>query len=72
MGPYAWGDKEIAGFDVMRLLVFYIVFVAVGQGIAYLLGRAVEHWSEAASLPVFLTCFFFMLWGAWRLAVRVT
>lgn len=55
----------------MRLLVVYIVFVAIGQAIAYAAGRAVEIWSPATSLPVFLSLFFFMLWAAWRLAVKV-
>jgi len=56
----------------MKLLAFYIVFVVVGLGTAYVIGRTVENWSAAASLPVFLACFFFVFWAAWRLAVRVT
>jgi hypothetical protein len=48
-----------------------MVFVAIGEAIAYAVGRTVETWSPGASLPIFLTCFFFVLWGAWRLAVRV-
>jgi hypothetical protein len=56
----------------MRLIVFYVVFVLIGLAIAYFIGRAVEHWSAPASLPVFLACFFFVFWAAWRLAVRVT
>lgn len=55
----------------MKLLVVYIVFVAIGEAIAYVAGRTVEIWSPATSLPVFLSLFFFMLWAAWRLAVRV-
>jgi hypothetical protein len=54
------------------LLAFYIVFVLIGMVVAYLIGRAVEQWSAGASLPVFLACFFFVFWAAWRLAVRVT
>jgi hypothetical protein len=61
----------IGGFVAMKLLVFYIVFVAIGEGIAYAAGRTVELWSPATSLPVFLGLFFFMLWAAWRLAVKV-
>jgi len=56
----------------MRLLAVYIAFVAMGEAIAYAAGRTVEMWSPATSLPVFLTFFFFVLWGAWRLAVKVT
>jgi hypothetical protein len=55
----------------MKLLVFYIVFVGIGEAIAYAAGRTVELWSPATSLPVFLAAFFFVLWGAWRLAVNV-
>jgi hypothetical protein len=56
----------------MRLLAIYVVFVLIGLAIAYVIGRAVEQWSAAASLPVFLACFFFVFWAAWRLAVRIT
>ena len=55
----------------MRLLVVYIVFVAIGEAIAYAAGRTVEVWSPATSLPVFLSAFFFVLWAAWRLAVKI-
>lgn len=55
----------------MKLIAVYVVFVLVGEAGAYLVGRTVEHWSETASLPVFLTCFFVVFWAAWRLAVRI-
>ena len=55
----------------MKLLVFYIVFVAISEAITYAAGRTVELWSPATSLPVFLSGFFFVLWAAWRLAVKV-
>jgi hypothetical protein len=55
----------------MKLLAVYIAFVLVGEAIAYFAGRTVEIWSPATSLPVFLSCFFFVLWAAWRLAVKV-
>ena len=66
--PHGGGNR---GFAAMKLLVFYIVFVAIGEAIAYVAGRTVEIWSPATSLPVFLSLFFFMLWAAWRLAVKV-
>ncbi len=56
----------------MKLIAFYVVFVVIGELIAYFIGRSVEHWSEAASLPVFLACFFLVFGIAWRLAVHVT
>lgn len=55
----------------MKLIVFYVVFVLIGESLAYFIGRTVEIWSKAASLPV-LACFFLVFWAAWRLAVRVT
>jgi hypothetical protein len=58
--------------QVMRLIAVYVVLVLVGVLIAYGVGRAVEHWSEQASLFVFLGLFFCSLWGGWRLAIRLT
>jgi hypothetical protein len=60
-----------SGVRHMKLLVVYIVFVLVGEAIAYFAGRTVEIWSPATSLPVFLSFFFLVLWAAWRLAVKV-
>ena len=56
----------------MKLIAVYVVFVLIGDAVAYFVGRSVEHWSMSASLPVFLACFSFVFWAAWRLAVRVT
>jgi hypothetical protein len=56
----------------MRVLTFYVIFVLIGDIGSYLIGRTVESWSETASLPVFLACFFLVFWVAWRLAVKFT
>lgn len=56
----------------MQLMIYYIAFVIVGEFGAYLVGRTVEQWSPATSLPVFLSCFFVVFWLAWYLAVRLT
>jgi hypothetical protein len=48
------------------------VFVLIGDVGSYLVGRTVEHWSPAASLPAFLACFFIVFGIAWRLAIKVT
>ena len=56
----------------MQLMAFYIVFVLIGEVGAYFVGRFMENWSETASLPVFLGCFFIVFWIAWVLAVRLT
>ena len=73
MGPYAHAahGRCIGAPKNMKLLVFYIVFVAIGEAITYAAGRTVELWSPATSLPVFLSGFFFVLWAAWRLAAKV-
>jgi len=47
----------------MKLIAVYVVFVLIGLTIAYGVGRTVEHWSETASLPVFLAAFFFVFWS---------
>lgn len=70
---YGEGTWGIAGdIAAMKLIAYYVGFVLIGDVVAYLIGRSVEHWSPTASLPVFLACFFFVFWAAWRLAVRVT
>ena len=56
----------------MRLIAVYVALVLVGILIAYGVGRTVEHWSEQASLIVFLTLFFGSLWAGWRLALKLT
>jgi hypothetical protein len=56
----------------MQIIAVYVVLVIIGEFGAYLLGRTVEYWSPAASLPTFLACFFVVFWIAWVLAVRLT
>ena len=67
-----FGGDNVRGTIVMKLIAVYVVLVLIGELIAYFIGRTVEHWSNTASLPVFLACFFFVFWGAWRIAIRVT
>jgi hypothetical protein len=64
--------RVIEGIPAMKLIACYIAFVLFGEAIAYIIGKSVEQWSQPASLPVFLACFFFVFWAAWRLAIRVT
>jgi hypothetical protein len=57
----------------MELLIVYVVLMLIGDLIDFGIGYAVSTmWSDAASLPVFLACYFFTLWLAWILAVRIT
>jgi uncharacterized membrane protein len=55
------------------LIVYYVVFMIVGDLSAYLLGLGVEReWGSEASLIAFLALYFLFLWVAWILAVRIT
>jgi len=57
----------------MWLLIYYLIFVAVGDVAAYLIGIAIERvWGSYPSLVVFLSLYFAVLWIAWVVAVRVT
>jgi hypothetical protein len=56
----------------MSLLVVYIALIIAGDLVAYFVGLAVERTIPAASLPVFLAMYFFVLWIAWVIAVRIT
>jgi hypothetical protein len=57
----------------MKLIAVYIVFVILGDAVAYFVGRTTEQFaSQSLSLSVFLACFFLVFWLAWVLAVRVT
>ena len=50
-----------------------LVFVLIGDAIAYFIGRTTENFaSQSLSLSVFLGCFFVVFWLAWVLAVRAT
>jgi len=56
----------------MQLIAAYVVLVLIGDLIAYAIGTGVEYFSEAASLPIFLATYFFVLWIAWVIAVLIT
>ena len=57
----------------MMLIVYYVVFMVVGDLSAYLIGLFVENeWGSNASLTVFLALYFIFLWVAWVLAVWMT
>jgi hypothetical protein len=56
----------------MKLLLIYAGLVAVGEAAAIGLGEVFEITFPRASLLVFLGLFFFVLYAAWRLALRIT
>ena len=57
----------------MGLIVWYVVFMIVGDLAACLIGLGVEpRFGSHASLVTFLVLYFMFLWVSWVLAVRVT
>lgn len=56
----------------MKLITYYIVISLVANIAAIALCLAIETVVPWASLPIFLTLFFLILWAAWILAVKLT
>ena len=57
----------------MKLIVYYLVFMVVGDLSGYFLGLITERtFGSQPRLIVFLTLYFLFLWLAWLLAVWVT
>jgi len=58
----------------MKLIVYYVLFMILGDFLAYLIGYAVEsRWPEPiVSLSVFVFFYMAFLWVAWIFAVRLT
>ena len=57
----------------MALIVYYVIFMIIGDFAAYFIGRAVEwQWGSNVSLLVFLALYFLFLWVAWLIAVWLT
>ena len=56
----------------MSLMVVYIALVFVGQAIAVMIGLAVDTFSKAIGLTVFLALYFLVFVVCWKAAVRLT
>ena len=57
----------------MRLLVAFILTLAVAQSISISVGLLVDRvYSSYGGLLVFIGLYFFMFWLSWQIAVRVT
>ena len=55
----------------MRLLLVFLITLAIGQSMSIGLGLLVErHWSPYAGLVTFITSYFAMFWLAWRVVVQ--
>jgi hypothetical protein len=58
---------------IVLLIVYYVIFVLVGDLADYLIGLIVEReFGSNVSLLVFLALYFLVLWVAWVLAVRMS
>ena len=56
----------------MTLLIYYTALSLVGFTAAAFICLGIEEVVPWASMPIFLTMFFAILWAAWALAVRMT
>lgn len=56
----------------MSVILVFCVFVVIGDALAVDISAAVEHFSQPASLMVFLALFILVFWIGWLLAVRFT
>jgi hypothetical protein len=58
----------------MVLILWYLGLVAMGDALAYLIGRFVEYAGAGSntSMIIFLVLYFLTLWIAWLLAVRLS
>jgi hypothetical protein len=58
---------------IVTLIVYYLVFMILGDVADYGIGLATEKmFGSEVSLIVFLAFYFVSLWIAWLLAVRLT
>jgi hypothetical protein len=56
----------------MKLITYYIALSLIANIAAVALCLAIEKVVPWASLPIFLSLFFVILWAAWLLAVKLT
>jgi hypothetical protein len=56
----------------MKLITYYVVLSLLGDAVAAFACLGIEKVVPWISMPIFLTLFFLILWGAWVLAVKWT
>jgi hypothetical protein len=56
----------------MKLITYYIAISLVADVIAAVLCLAIEKVVPWISMPLFLSLYFLILWGAWVISVRLT
>ena len=56
----------------MWVLLIYVGLMVAFDVVDYVIGGFVSRmWGDGISLPIFLGCYFFTLWLAWVIAVRL-
>jgi hypothetical protein len=56
----------------MWVLLIYVGLMITFDLVDYVIGGFVSRmWGDGVSLPIFLGCYFFTLWLAWVIAVRL-
>jgi hypothetical protein len=56
----------------MRLVITYVVLVAIGGAFCYAIGWAVDAYDKSLGLLVFLGALGVTLYVAWKIAVYIT
>ena len=56
----------------MSVILVFVAFVILGDGLAVGIATIIERFSQSASLLVFFALFISVFWVAWMMAVRVT
>ena len=63
-------ETELTEF-IMHLIVIYLVLVAIGEVMAFAIGRVFESSLPGLSMLFFMALFFGVLWVAWPISVAV-
>ena len=56
----------------LRLVIVYLIAVAIGAAVSYLVGLVVDRYDSSLGMLAFLGVLFVTLWAGWIFAVRVT
>ncbi len=56
----------------MTLIVYYVIFMILGDLADYFIGLVVERLWPQGSLAIFLALYFVFLWVAWIAAVKLS
>ena len=65
------GDAALVE-GIVTLIIYYVIFMILGDLADYFIGLVVERVWPQASLSIFLALYFLFLWVAWIGAVKMT